>query len=109
VARAAGDTRGTAEAEARLAGLARQTWGPQDWTWSRGTARLEMMTGAPAAGFAVPLQALVVAWSVVESTVSAPAIRHSRTLPPTFRSVAWVVPSLKVSVRRPACRQVQAR
>jgi hypothetical protein len=74
VARAAGDTRGTAGAEARLAGLARRTWGPQDWTWSRGTARLEMMTGAPAAGFAVGLDQVPATGSLVELRLDGAAV-----------------------------------
>ncbi len=55
VARAAGDAAAGATAAARLGGLTRRAWAPQDWTWHRGTARLEMMTAAPAAGFTVAL------------------------------------------------------
>lgn len=55
VDRAAGDPGGVADAQARLAGLARRTWTAPDWTWSRSTARLEMMIAAPAAGLAVAL------------------------------------------------------
>jgi hypothetical protein len=55
LARAAGDPGGVAAAQARLAGLTRRAWTAPDWTWSRGTARLEMMTAAPAAGLAVTL------------------------------------------------------
>ncbi|HEX9944883.1 MAG TPA: hypothetical protein VGG03_22970, partial [Thermoanaerobaculia bacterium] len=43
VARAAGDARGAADAEARLADAARRSWSATDWTWHRNVARLEMV------------------------------------------------------------------
>jgi hypothetical protein len=74
VARAAGDPHGTAAAEARLAGLARRAWGPQDWTWNRGTARLELMTGAPAAGLAVALDKVPATGSLIELRLDGTAV-----------------------------------
>jgi hypothetical protein len=65
VARAAADAGGSAEAAARLAGLARTAWAPHDWMWRRGTARLEMVTAGPASGLAVALDALPPGGSLV--------------------------------------------
>ena len=45
VARAAGDAGGRAVARRGSAALARRTWPATDWTWHRGVARLEMLTG----------------------------------------------------------------
>ena len=66
VARTAGDGRGEAVAEARLAELSRRSWAAWDWTWRRGTARLEMLSAAPAAGFAVALERVPAGGSLVE-------------------------------------------
>ncbi len=93
VARAAGDTRGAAEAEARLAGLARRTWEPQDWTWSRGTARLEMMTGAPATGFAVGLDQVPATGSLVELRLDGAAVGDF-----PVRPQAGVAPALRLDL-----------
>jgi hypothetical protein len=93
VARAAGDTRGTAEAEARLAGLARRTWEPQDWTWSRGTARLEMMTGAPAAGFTVGLDQVPATGSLVELRLDGATVGDF-----PVRPQAGVAPALRLDL-----------
>jgi hypothetical protein len=66
VARAAGDGRAGAIAEARLAALARRSWEAHDWTWSRGTARLEMLAAAPAAGLDLALDQVPATGSLVE-------------------------------------------
>src|SRR2546428_3923902 len=50
---------------------------------------------------AVPLQTCAAAGSAIRFTVKPAPVRHSRRLPPTIRSVLWVVPSLKVSVTLP--------
>ena len=51
VARAAGDAAGAARAAARLAGLTRRAWAPQEWTWHResGVERLRAAYGPDAA------------------------------------------------------------
>lgn len=66
VARAAGDPRGVAEAQARLAAAARRSWTATDWIWRRGAARLEMVLGEPAAGLAVTLDQVPVNGAFVE-------------------------------------------
>ena len=66
VARAASDAGAQAEAAERLAALSRRAWGPQDWISRRGTARLEMMTAAPAAGLAVALDSVSAHGALVE-------------------------------------------
>jgi hypothetical protein len=93
VARAGGDSRAAAEAEARLAALARRTWEPQDWSWSRGTARLEMLTGAPAAGFAVALDKVPANGSLIELRLDGAAVAE---LP--VRPVGGSVPPLRLAV-----------
>ena len=66
VARAAGEAGALAQAQARLAALARRSWPATAWSWSRGTARLELVAAAPAAGLAVAFDALPANGSVVE-------------------------------------------
>jgi hypothetical protein len=92
VARAAGDAGGAAEAAARLAGLARRTWSAPDWTWNRGIARLEMMTAAPAAGFAVTLDQVPANGSLVELRLDGAAVG---TFP--VRPLAGAAPVLRVA------------
>ena len=92
VARAAGDPGGTAEATARLAGLARRTWSATDWTWNRGIARLEMMTAAPAAGFAVTLDQLPANGSLVELRLDGAAVGDF-----PVRPLAGAAPALRVA------------
>jgi hypothetical protein len=101
VARAGGDTRGAAEAEARLAGLARQAWEARDWTWSRGTARLEIMTGAPAAGLAVAIDKMPPTGSLVELRLDGSVagdfpVRPAAGTPPVLRLLAPLGPGLHV-------------
>jgi hypothetical protein len=74
VARAAGDAAAGATAAARLAGLTRRVWAPQDWTWHRGTARLEMMTAAPAAGVALTLDQVPANGALVELRLDGAAV-----------------------------------
>ena len=66
VARAAADAREESVAAARLAELSRSSWSATDWTWRRGTARLEMLTAAPAGGFEVILDSVPANGSLVE-------------------------------------------
>jgi len=66
VARAAGDAAALAQAQARLAALARRSWPATAWTWSQGTARLELVAAAPAAGLAVAFDSLPANGAVVE-------------------------------------------
>src|SRR5262245_50138838 len=66
VARAAGDAQGLAAAQERLAAAASRSWPAIDWTWHRGVARLEMVAGAPAAGFAVRLDSVPENGALVE-------------------------------------------
>ena len=57
VAAAEGDAGARAEAAARLAAFAGRAWPAAAWTWHQGAARLEMVTGEPAAGLAIHLDA----------------------------------------------------
>lgn len=82
VARAAGDASAGARAAARLAGLTRRAWSPQDWTWHRGTARLEMMTAAPAAGLAVALDQVPANGALVELRLDGAAVGQFPVRPP---------------------------
>jgi hypothetical protein len=92
VARAGGDSRGGAEAGTRLAALARRAWEPQDWTWSRGTARLEMLAGAPAAGLAVALDKVPANGSLVELRLDGVAVGQFQVRP-----VGGSVPALQLA------------
>ncbi len=74
VARAAGDAAGAATATARLAGLTRRAWPPQDWTWRHGTARLEMLTATPAAGLTVALDQVPANGALVELRLDGAAV-----------------------------------
>jgi len=103
VARTAGDAGGAAEAAARLAGLARRTWSASDWTWNRGVARLEMMTAAPAAGFAVTLDQVPANGSLVELRLDGAAVGDFPVRPlagaaPALRGVAPLGRGLHVLV-----------
>jgi hypothetical protein len=91
VARAAADAGGQAEAEARLAGLARTSWAPRDWAWRRGTARLEMETAAPAAGLAVTLDSVPAHGSLVELRLDGTALGAF-----PVRPVAGAAPALRL-------------
>ena len=82
VARAAGDASAGARAAARLAGLTRRAWSSQDWTWHRGTARLEMMTAAPAAGLAVALDQVPANGALVELRLDGAAVGQFPVRPP---------------------------
>jgi hypothetical protein len=92
VARAAGDPGGAAAAQARLDGLARRTWTAPDWTWSQGTARLEMMTAAPAAGFTVMLDQVPANGSLVGLRLDGAAVGDF-----TVRPLAGAPPALRVA------------
>ena len=69
VAQAAGDPQGVAKAQARLAAAARRSWTATEWIWRRGAARLEMVTGDPAAGLAVTLDQVPANGAFVELRV----------------------------------------
>lgn len=89
VARAAGDLRDTAEAQARLAAAARREWPATAWIWRRGVARLEMVTGAPAAGLAVTLDQVPASGAFVElrldgAAVGAFPVRPAAGTPPVL-------------------------
>jgi hypothetical protein len=92
VARAARDTAAGARAAARLAGLTRRAWAPQDWTWHRGTARLEMLTAAPAAGLTVALDQVPANGALVELRLDGTAVGQFPVLPP-----AGAAPPLRVA------------
>lgn len=74
VARAAGDPRGAAEAQAQLAAAARRSWAATDWIWRQGMARLEIVTGEPAGGLAVTLDQVPVTGLLVELRVDGTAV-----------------------------------
>jgi len=74
VARAAGDARGVADAQAQLAAAARNAWPATEWTWHRGHARLEMVAGAPAAGLAVALDSVPEHGALVELRLDGAAV-----------------------------------
>jgi hypothetical protein len=82
VARAAGDAAAGARAAARLAGLSRRAWGPQEWTWHRGTARLEMMTAAPAEGITVTFDQVPANGALVELRLDGAAVGRFPLRPP---------------------------
>ncbi len=92
VARAAGDAAGAAAARGRLAGLARRAWRSTDWTWSRGTARLEMLTAAPAAGLAVALDQVPADGALVELRLDGTTMGDF-----TVRPLAGAPPALRVA------------
>jgi hypothetical protein len=92
VARAAGDPGGVAAAQARLAGLARRAWTAPDWTWSRGTARLEMMTATPAAGIAVALDQVPANGALVGLRLDGAAVGDF-----AVRPLAGAAPALRVA------------
>jgi len=92
VAHAAGDAGDEAAAAARLAGLARRSWIAPDWTWHRGTARLEMMTAAPAAGLAVTLDSLPAGGSLVELRLDGTALGAF-----PVRPLAGAAPALRLA------------
>jgi hypothetical protein len=99
VARAAADAGGQAEAAARLAGLARTSWASRDWSWHRGTARLEMETATPAAGFAVALDSVPAHGSLVELRLDGAAlgafpVRPVTGVAPALRLMAPLAPGL---------------
>jgi hypothetical protein len=66
VARAAGDAPALAQAQTQLAALARRSWRTGDWTWNRGTARLEMVVAEPASALILGFDSLPPAGVVVE-------------------------------------------
>lgn len=66
VARAGGDTAALNQAQGQLAALARRSWPAGEWLWSRGTARLEMVTAAPASGLHIAFDSLPAGGTVVE-------------------------------------------
>ena len=91
VAQAAGDAGGAAEARARLSAAARTAWPATEWTWRQGTARLEMVTGQPAAGFAVMLDSVPANGTLVELRLDGAAVG---TFP--VRPLAGAAPALRV-------------
>ena len=83
VARAAGDAGGGAAGRgAARRGWRGGAWAPQEWTWHRGTARLEMMTAAPAAGLAVALDRSPANGALVELRLDGAAVGHFPVQPP---------------------------
>jgi len=94
VAREAGDAGEMAAAQARLDDAARQAWPATEWTWTRGVARLEMLTGRPADGFALQLDTVPENGSLVELRLDGAAL-GAFPLPP----LAGAVPALRVAVR----------
>src|SRR4029077_15120005 len=73
-------------------GLTRRIWTAPDWTWSQGTARLEMMTAAPAAGFAVALDQVPANGSLVGLRLDGAAVGDF-----TVRPLAGAPPALRVA------------
>lgn len=101
VARAAGDAGEEAAAAARRAALARRSWTAQDWTWRRGTARLEMATAAPATGCALTLDRVEANGSLVELRLDGAAVGVFPVRPqaggaPVLRWTAPLGPGLHV-------------
>jgi hypothetical protein len=101
VARAAADGREETVAAARLAELSRGSWAATDWTWRHGTARLEMLTSTPAAGFEVTLDSVPANGSLVELRLDGAAVgvfpvRPLKGVAPTLRRMAPAGPGLHV-------------
>ena len=88
MARAAADAAGNARAAARLAALTRRAWDPEEWTWHHGTARLEMMTAAPAAGVTLKLDQVPANGALVELRLDGSALGQFPVRPGTPLQVA---------------------
>jgi hypothetical protein len=82
VARAAADPREETVSAARLAELSRSSWPATDWTWRRGTARLEMLTAAAAGGFEVVLDSVPANGSLVELRLDGASVGVFPVRPP---------------------------
>jgi hypothetical protein len=88
VARAAADPRGVADAQARLAAAARGAWPATEWTFHRGTARLEMVAGAPAGGLALTLDSVPENGALVELRLDGAAVGAFPVRPPGGAALA---------------------
>jgi hypothetical protein len=93
VAQAAGDARTAGEARARLAAAARRAWPATEWTWRKGTARLEMVTGEPAAGVAVALDSVSANGALLELRLDGAALGAF-----PVRPLAGAAPALRAPV-----------
>jgi hypothetical protein len=92
VAQAAGDAGVATDARARLAESVRVAWPATAWTWRRGVARLEMVAGAPAAGFVIRLDSVPATGALVELRLDGAAVGAFPARP-----VAGVMPVLRVA------------
>lgn len=92
VAQTAGDAGAVAAAQAQLAAMARPAWPATEWTWHRGVARLEIFTGAPAAGLAVALDSVPATGALVELRLDGAAVGAF-----PVRPVGGVAPALRVA------------
>lgn len=86
VARAAADPIALAEAEARLGDFSRRRWEAVDWTWRKGTARLEVVTAEPARGLAMVFDSLPADGSLVELRIDGTAVGAFPVRPSTGSS-----------------------
>lgn len=101
VARAAGDVAAETAAQSRLTALARRDWPATEWTWNRGTARLEMVTDAPAAGLGITFDALPPVGALVELRLDGAGlgtlpVRPAPGAAPALRLASQLGPGLHV-------------
>jgi hypothetical protein len=101
VARAAGDAAALSQAQAQLTALARSSWPASGWTWNRGTARLELVTAAPASALIVAFDSLPPAGAVVELRLDGAGLgifplRPAAGVAPALRLAAPLGPGLHV-------------
>jgi hypothetical protein len=92
VARAAGDAAALTQAQARLAALARRSWPASEWTWSQGTARLELVAAPPAAALNLGFDSLPPTGAVVELRLDGAGLGLFPLRPAT-----GVVPALRLA------------
>ena len=93
VAQAAGDARAAGEARARLVAAARRSWPATEWTWQKGTSRLEMVTGEPASGVTVALDSVPAGGALLELRLDGAALG---VFP--VRPLAGAAPALRAAV-----------
>lgn len=92
VAHAAGDAQALTQAQAQLSTLARRSWRAEDWTWNRGTARLEMVVAEPASALVLGFASLPPAGVVVELRLDGAGLGIF-----PLRAVGGAVPALRLA------------
>lgn len=101
VARATGDAQALSQAQAQLAALARRSWRSDDWTWDRGTARLELVVGEAASTLVLGFASLPASGAVVEIRLDGAGlgifpVRAAAGVAPALRLAAPLGPGIHV-------------